>query len=224
MLLRAFSAKCVRLLIGRNRYIRLRMDRQQEYSFPRQVHGVIHVVASEGQERDLYAAFGLQVIWIEPIQEVHDMLVANIRRLPSQRALNYLIAEEDGKGYEFHIVSNSGESPSTLALGKVTNAWPELRYTRTIMLTAVTLATTLKREPIDLADYDALVLDTQGSECRILTGASELLSEFRFIKTEVPDFEGYIGCCQIEEISQLMPSYGFHEGNSKIRARCWNLF
>jgi hypothetical protein len=85
------------------------------------------------------------------------------------------------------------------------------------MLTAVTLATALKREGIDLADYDALVLDTQGSECRILTGASELLSEFRFIKTEVPDFEGYIGCCQIEEISQLMPSYGFHEYSRVIQ-------
>jgi hypothetical protein len=29
-------------------------------------HGVIHVGANAGQERDLYAAHGLSVVWIEP--------------------------------------------------------------------------------------------------------------------------------------------------------------
>src|SRR6266404_1018899 len=56
----------------------------------RQVSGVIHVGANTGQERYLYASYGLDVLWIEPIPSAFDELCKNISVLPKQRALNCL--------------------------------------------------------------------------------------------------------------------------------------
>jgi 2-O-methyltransferase len=43
-----------------------------------------------GQERELYAAFGLRVVWIEPIPEVFESLKLNICPYPKQCAYRYL--------------------------------------------------------------------------------------------------------------------------------------
>ena len=62
----------------------------------------------------------------------------------------------------------------------------------------------LARERIDRARYDALVMDTQGSELLVLRGAEPVLEHFRFIKTEVPDFEAYAGCAQLDDIERFL--------------------
>jgi FkbM family methyltransferase len=204
------AATAVRGLIGQRNWLRLKA-RKPEFSFLRQARGVIHVGANQGQERDLYAALGLRVVWIEPIAEVFDRLTRNIASLPDQRALNCLITAQDNQQCEFHIANNRGESSSILDLSQHREMWPEVTYTHTIALTGMTLGTALKTAAVDVSQYDALVLDTQGSEYQILSGAVPLLPQFRFIKVEVPDFEAYKNCCQIDELAAFMSNHGFSE-------------
>lgn len=45
----------------------------------------------------------------------------------------------------------------------------------------------------------------------VLQGALPLLHHFKFIKTEVPDFEAYAGCCQLQDISRFMSEQGYAE-------------
>ena len=211
MSVRKFIGDGLRSVIGKQLYIRLRMGAQAEHSYLRKVRGVIHVGANEGQERDLYAAFGLNVIWIEPIREVFQVLRDNISELQTQRALNYLVTDEDGKEYEFHIANNGGSSSSILDLSKHKEMWPGITYTSTVTLRGVTLTRICEIEHLDISQFDALVLDTQGSEYKILMGATKLLANFKFIKVEVPDFDSYKGCCQIGRLSEFMLSQGFRE-------------
>ena len=49
-----------------------------------------------------------------------------------------------------------------------TGLWPHIGYTRTIALTSATLCSVVAREHLNMEDYDALVLDTQGSELLVL--------------------------------------------------------
>jgi FkbM family methyltransferase len=182
-----------------------------EWKFLRKIRGVIHVGANVGQERSLYDAFGLKVLWIEPIPSVFEQLVANIRSYPNQRAANYLIVAEDGKEYELHISNNAGESSSILRLAKHSEMWPEVAYTASIRIPGVTLGTALREQSVPPSEYDALVLDTQGTEYRILEGASALLPLFRYVKVEAPDFKSYEGCCQIEQLTAFMNTHGFME-------------
>lgn len=188
-------------------------------SFLGKVTGVVHVGANTGQERDLYASLGLRVIWIEPIPDVFAQLCANIRDLRKQRALQALVTDVDGSEYEFHVANNSGLSSSILEFKDHADIWPDVKYSSTIRLRSLTLAALLGRERVNPRKYQALVMDTQGSELLVLRGSVPILRSFRFIKTEVPDFEAYAGCCQLKDIDAFMGEHGYTEHSRKEFAR-----
>jgi FkbM family methyltransferase len=177
----------------------------------RRTSGVIHVGANTGQERTLYEKYGLRVIWIEPIPEIFETLKANLQSHPRQSAFQYLVTDKDDAEYAFHVSNNSGASSSILDLKLHKDIWPEVSYDKTITLRSTTLVSLLKNEHIDTTDYDALIMDTQGSELLVLKGAAPVLHMFRFIKTEVSDFESYAGGCQLRDIDLFLKEHGFEE-------------
>jgi FkbM family methyltransferase len=179
--------------------------------FLRASRGVVHVGANVGQERALYDRYGLAVLWIEPIPDVFATLARNIAGFPRQRALECLVTDRDDAPYEFNVANNGGESSSILALAQHRDVWPKVDFTGTLTLRSTTLATLLARERIDVTRYDTLVMDTQGSELLVLKGAEPVLGQFRFIKTEVPDFEAYAGCAQLDDIEGFLRERGYAE-------------
>jgi len=179
--------------------------------FLRKVSGVIHVGANTGQERELYAKFGLPVIWIEPIPEVFEKLKLNVANFPRQCALKCLVTDQDNVAYPFHIANNEGHSSSILELNLHKDIWPQVAYEKTITLKSKTLPSLLEDEHIDYSEYDSLIMDTQGSELLVLKGAVSILENFTYIKTEVPDFESYTSCCQLADIASFMASHGYRE-------------
>lgn len=178
-------------------------------AFLRKLRGVVHVGANSGQERETYARYGLNVLWIEPIPEVFDMLTANLRAFPQQRAVQALVADLEGLPLELKIANNQGASSSIFDLDLHRDIWPDVTYERTYATTSTTLPALVRVNGIDLNLYDGLILDTQGSELLILRGAAELLPRFKFIKTEVADFSSYAGGCQLSELDAFLRSRGF---------------
>ena len=59
-------------------------------------------------------------------------------------------------------------------------------------------------------------MDTQGTELLVLQGSVPLLKQFRYIKTEVPDFEAYARCCLLANMEAFMTGHGYSEV-SRIR-------
>ncbi len=173
--------------------------------------GVIHVGANTGQEKQQYENHGLNVVWIEPIPEVFEKLSTNVRDLPKQQAYQCLVTDQDDAEYEFNVANNNGASSSILDFHLHKEIWPTVSYDKKIRLRSVTLPTFVQRHAIELDQYDALILDTQGTELLILRGASEVLRHFKFIKTEVPDFESYAGCCQLADLAEFMTRHGYTE-------------
>lgn len=196
----------------RNHYYNLQdMFKKDPDQFLKQVTGVIHVGANYGQERDIYKQYGLHVIWIEPIPEVYKQLTSNINAYSNQVAFQYLVTDKEQAEYEFHISNNNGASSSILDLKLHKDIWPDVGYDRTITLRSTTLTSLVKKEQINIGKYDALIMDTQGVELSILKGALPILSAFKFIKAEVPDFESYEGCCQLKDIDIFLKEHGFME-------------
>jgi FkbM family methyltransferase len=187
------------------------IDRSPMKGFLRHAVGVIHVGAHTGQERVRYAQYRLNVLWIEPIPEIFAALRENLAGFAAQRAVECLVTDKDGAEYEFHVTSNRGGSSSIFPLGRHKDIWPEVRETATLTLRSKTLPTLLADERIDARQYDALVMDTQGSELLVLEGAAPLLDRFKFVKTEVADFPAYEGGCQLKDIESLMQRFGFRE-------------
>jgi FkbM family methyltransferase len=171
----------------------------------RRVSGIIHIGANAGQERDLYAGYGLDVLWFEPIPAVFDELCKNISALPKQRALNHLVTDRDGEKYLFNVANNGGASSSILEFDRHSELWPEVTTQAVITLKSVTLDTLLGDED----RYQAIVLDTQGSELLVLKGATRVLSKIRYVTAEAADFESYIGCARVDDIVQFLGDFGF---------------
>ena len=181
----------------------------QENGFLTGCKGVIHVGANTGQERKVYDRFGLNVIWVEPIPEVFAQLVANIVEYPKQRAIEALITERDGDRHTLNVASNGGASSSILALHEHKDVWPDVSYVRSVDLVSSTLSSLLGKADVDWNQFDVLVMDTQGAELLVLRGAVDLLPRFRFIKTEVADFEAYKNCTQGDEMETFLAQYLF---------------
>ena len=175
------------------------------------VSGVIHVGANTGQECESYDEYGLNVLWVEPIPNIFKTLEKNIEHLQHQRAIQALVTEQDNRSYQFHVADNEGGSSSILELKDHKNIWPDVSYSETIPMTSTTLPSLLKKENINLSKFNALIMDTQGSELLVLQGALPILRHFKFIKTEVADFEAYADCCQLEDINRFMKQNGFEK-------------
>jgi FkbM family methyltransferase len=185
-------------------------------NFLKKSRGVIHVGANDGEERYLYAEHGLKVVWIEPIPDVFQRLVENIRDLPDQRAINALITNEDGATRTLHISNNSGQSSSILDLHLHKDIRPEVRFTHDITLRSSRLPTALA--DIDLSQYDAMVLDTQGSELLILQSAATILAGFNYIQVEAANFEAYRNCATVDTLNTFLRSHGFQLLHKRLQA------
>jgi FkbM family methyltransferase len=179
--------------------------------FLKKVSGVVHVGANTGQERDDYRKFGLRVIWIEPSPDVFQRLKANLTGYPEQLAFQYLITDQNDSEYLFHVANNAGQSSSILDFAMHKDIWPHVRYESALRLRSIKLSSFFEKERINATDYQALVMDTQGTELLVLKGADSILDRFRFIKTEVADFECYKNCCQLHDIEEYLKQRGFRE-------------
>jgi FkbM family methyltransferase len=182
----------------------------QENAFLKKSKGVIHVGASYGQERDLYNYFNQNVIWIEPIFEVFNELKKNISKYKNQSCFNYLITDQNNQNHEFKITNNSLSS-SIFHLAEHKKMWPEVKYSHSVNLKSIKLATFFLKENIDLKDFDSLVIDTQGSELLVLKGLGENINLFTYAKVEACNFKSYDGCCTDIEIVNYMKNYNFFE-------------
>ncbi len=177
----------------------------------KKVRGIIHVGANTGQEIKVYATYGLSVVWIEPIPNIFETLKSNLIGFPRQMALRALVTDVENAEYNFNLASNSGASSSILEFNLHRDIWPDVKFEKTIKISSVTLPSLLKENNVDLADFDMLAIDTQGSELLVLKGAIPILDSFNYIKTEVPDFEAYKGCCQLKDLELFLEEHGFKE-------------
>lgn len=179
-----------------------------EYQFIKHSTGVIHVGASYGQERDIYADAGLPVVWIEANPDVYETLQGNlIGRYAYQKAIGCLVTDKDDEEYIFNVSNNSGFSSSIFPLALHKEVWPTVGYNRQITLKSKTLTSALRDE--DLTLYDTLILDVQGTELKVLEGAADILKHFKFIRCEASDFELYEGGCLDWELDEFLQKHGF---------------
>ena len=153
----------------------------------------------------------MSVVWVEPIPEVFENLLENIRSFNNQQALKALVTDLDDKEYEFHVANNGGQSSSIFNLGQHKDIWPDVYYKNSITIKSITLARLFSAHNIDASNYQALIMDTQGSELLVLKGSLPILDNFKFIKTEVADFESYEGCCQLSDLDAFMVEHGYKE-------------
>lgn len=170
-------------------------------SFLREVSSLVHVGASEGQEREVYK--DLDVLWVEPIPDVFERLKKNILPYPKQRAIQAVLAESRRR-VSLGVSNNNGESSSIFPLKEHLNLHPKIHYDAYLEMKAETLDGILKEEV-----FDALIMDVQGAELLVLKGGAESVPRFKFIKAEAWSVEAYRGCCLESDLINHLQGQGF---------------
>ena len=173
-------------------------------------NGVLHLGASEGQERGFYNSLGVKkVIWVEAIPEVYEKLKENVKPFPNQIAINFCVSNEDDKEVEFNISNNEAQSSSMLDFGTHSSIHPEVHFVDKIKLRTWRLDTLFRLLDINITMLDFLNVDLQGAELMALEGMGKYLDQFKSINIEVNRVEVYKGCPLIEDIDYFLLQHDF---------------
>jgi FkbM family methyltransferase len=188
-------------------------DNEREFldGYLRNVSGVIHIGANTGQERRLYQIIGLDVLWVEAMEDVYETLLDNIAPFPRQRAVRALLTDTEGEAYSFNVSNIGGASSSILPFQDHAVIAPYIEYVDKREILSTTFRRLVESEQIDLNDYQALTLDIEGSELLALRGAGDLLEKFEYIKCEVSDFPSRTGAPTSADLDEYLGQFGFEQ-------------
>jgi Methyltransferase FkbM domain len=134
------------------------------------------------------------------------------------------------KGYKVHgLVHVSGaeeddetrDSSSLLTPAEHLVEYPQVKFTRSIVVQAMTIADWVHREGIDRIDF--MWLDMQGMELPTLKAAGPVLATTRAICMEVARKELYAGCAMYDEIMSWMKGQGFRPAIDRVTLSSGNV-
>jgi FkbM family methyltransferase len=180
-----------------------------------QPRGIVHVGAHVAEEMELYLELGpALIVWVEADPAQAMRLGSAIRRRQApirQIAVEALIADVDGREFDFHRFSNKGQSSSVFrATSALYDHWPDVRETGEVLrLTSSRLDTALRGASVSPDEIDVLVLDIQGAELMALAGAGDYLGHAEFVETEVSQEEIYQGAPQADAVEAALAEHGF---------------
>ena len=166
--------------------------------------GVLHVGAHLGEEALDYEKFGwTPVIWVEAQPNLVQALNFELDS-SKHKVIEAAIWEEDDVILKLHVASNS-QSTSLLNFGTHADSHPDITFVSEIEVITKRLDSLIK--PDQMPNF--INLDIQGIELKALQGLGNLISNVKYIYTEVNRFDVYEGCDTILEIDIFLNSKGF---------------
>lgn len=162
---------------------------------------IIHVGADKGQDRAQYLNLGCKkIIWCEA-----DPL--NVAYLESKylndRVINGIIWDFDSEEKDFYVFENSAQN-SAIAPNKELN-----KNIRRVISTSTHKLDTVINSRAFLKPA-LLVIDVQGAEIEVLTGATNTLSQVQFVVIEIAlQPQGYLKAPTQDSIYNLLKVFGF---------------
>lgn len=172
------------------------------------IRNVLHIGAHDGQERNVFREFCFgKAVFVEANPVVYKRLVENISEYHNFHAVNAVCADLDYKKVIFNIASNE-ESSSLLNFSKHKEFYPEIEFSESLEMTAITVDTLLKRD-FPGTIFNVLTLDTQGAELMILQGAAESINHLDAVYTEVSEIPLYSGSCTLDDLVAFFKPLGF---------------
>src|SRR5687768_15516634 len=121
------------------------------------IKGVVHVGANDGYEVQYYLAMGVEkVLCFEPLRSAIDAFRLQYNTNSCVRLIPHALGNVDGE-VQLYIAPGDGKGSSTLP------ELPTVAYpSTTISILRFSTFLNLWRD-VNLADYDCLVIDTQGT-------------------------------------------------------------
>jgi FkbM family methyltransferase len=176
---------------------------------------VLHIGACRAEEASLYQSAGLGAIFIEANPSLEHELKSNIAGKLNMEYIIALAMDTTGEIIQFNI-SNYIECSSALKFSKLASGedslWPDLdlKMVSTISLETITIAQLIEDGKLKADGIDHIVVDTQGTELKVLQGMpAKLLEQASHITLEASTVEVYEGQDLLEDIEKFLAKYRY---------------
>ncbi len=170
--------------------------------------GVIHMGAHRGVEAPIYDWFQKKTIWIEANPQIIPDLIDNVSRFPYQKIIVALLSNQDDENLEFKISNNDSASSSIFDFGKK-SLDQNLKMISKINLKSQKFDTIVKKNFIELNNYNFWVIDLQGSELLALNGAIDSIKKCKSILIEVSKSDYYSNGAKWDELKNFLNKHHF---------------
>lgn len=166
------------------------------------IRGVVHVGANDGEEIEGYFGLGAgSVLAFEPLKSAYE-------RLMEQWGLDYRVLA-------LPLGLASVNSRSVLFVsggdGKGSTFLKEVNSPYTFPSTEIALVRRFDFLPIDVSQFNTLVVDVQGMELDVLAGFGVFLYEFDFLNIECSRVQLYEGEASALEVIDFLSTKGFQQ-------------
>jgi FkbM family methyltransferase len=179
------------------------MDYVLSFGIP--VTGIVHVGGHNGEEADMYHAYGVEdVVWVEAFPEYAARMKAHVEQR-GHIAVEALLADVDGEERDWWITSNEYAS-STFEPDYHNVQNPHVSVTGKTTLVSKRFDT-MWSEINPSGTYNFLVLDTQGSELLVLKGMGDTLDMFDLVCSEYSTVNFYKGGAQLKELDAFLHDF-----------------
>lgn len=188
-------------------------------------HGVVHIGAHKGEERDAYlrCRFG-KIIWIEANSQLAADLAAtinaDIQNDVREIVIQALVTEKDGDCIDFHI-ANNGQSSSIFDFGTHRESYPEILIESVVSLPTKCVETILSEMPFETHDIAFANLDIQGAELLALKGFGDTLPQFSWIYTEINMAYVYRDNPLVWDLDRFLLDMGFVRKETILTSEGW---
>jgi FkbM family methyltransferase len=188
--------------------------------------GVVHVGAHWAEEHEEYLRHGIEYfIYIEPCAKAFEVLWNKFLDNENVVTIDYACSDYTGKAVMFtgDNTVNHGQSNSLLKPNKHLQLHPEVVFDGEEEVAVDTLSNLLSKiTPLRfggeqwLDNFKLLVMDTQGTEGRVISGAKSVLHYFDYVYTEINFDSVYENCTQAEELDSLLSDFERVETGAKV--------
>jgi FkbM family methyltransferase len=183
---------------------------------------VIHIGANMGQEVARYERAGVEGYHVE----AHPAYFKRVRKLcaatAGQTAVQACCSDASGEAVEFNVTNNT-QSSSMLPLGRHALAYPTIVVTEKIRLITTTVDDLIEAHRLP-ADPDFLLIDVQGAEAKVLSGAQGLLRSGALwgVLVEVSLDPLYEGGSDFDEVyTRFMKPNGYFLKSAEFNRQGW---
>lgn len=169
---------------------------------------IIHVGADKGQDRSQYLRLRCEsIIWCE----ADPLNVAFLEsKFPADKVVDGIIWDMDGEQKDFYVFENSAQNSAIAPSQELNNS-----LSRVIVNITQKLDTVMSS--IDISESTLLVIDVQGAEIEVLTGATNTLSQVKFVVIEIAlNSQGYLKTPTQESIYKSLKVFGFKPSIARI--------
>jgi len=179
------------------------------------VRGVVHIGAHHGEEIPTYNEYSHgKIICFEPLKS--NLEVLKYYESDKVKVFPYALGDKEYVAV-MNISSNELASSSLLQPAKHLEIYPNIKFE----LKEVVQVKKLNSFKDEISGCNYMSIDVQGYEYEVFCGASDVLSDFDYIYTEVNRDETYSGNKMIEDIDAKLLSHGFIRVETKWDGIIW---